>query len=324
MLVFFHLWLIFVLCFVMYKASEWLIQSIKTLADDGFLGKFFLASIFAGAFSALPELFIGITSAVQKTPNVAFGNSIGSTISNLGLIFAVATLFSPYKVQVHKEAFTLRSVLILMTSSLFPFFLALDGKLSRIDGLFLILLFLTYSLYLFNKRIEPQEGLRNFFLRLEKTFSKKEVRSSIGLLLGSIIVLLVASHFLLGSALFLAQALSVRPFLIAVFILAPGTSFPELFVSLNSVRKREFNVLYGDIFGSLIANANLIIGVSSFIYPYKLEVFPEYLIALLGLVIIFALFIVFSSTKRRFDKWEAAVLLFFYLLFFFLETFLRK
>jgi len=323
MLVIFNILLIIALCLVMYKASDWLIQSIKAIAQDGVFSKFFLASIFAGAFCALPEFFVGIISSIEGFPNIAFGNSIGSSISNLGLVFPLAILIATSKLSVHKEDFSLNTVFFLLTSSLFPFLLILDGELSRIDGLFLIFLFVTYSLYLFNKRPKATQGIRNFFIRLERSFHKGYVRQAVLMLFLSVFVLVVCSHFLLQSAVFLAEALSVRPFLIAVFILAPGTSFPELFVSLNSIRKREFNVLYGDIFGSLIANANLVIGTTGIIANYNIEIFPEYLLSLVALIGLFALFIIFSQTRKRFDRWEAFVLLAVYAVFFLTETFVK-
>jgi cation:H+ antiporter len=323
MLIILNIILILLLCYVMYKASDWLIQSIKTVAEDGIFSKFFLASVFAGAFCALPELFIGITSSLEGLPNIAFGNSIGSSISNLGLVFPLAIILATSKLIVHQEDFNLNTIFFLLTASLFPFLLILDGNLSRVDGLFLIFLFVTYSVYLFNKRPKHQSGLRNFFIRLEKSFHKGQVRQAVLVMFVAVVMLLTCSHFLLKSAMYLAEALSVRPFLIAVFILAPGTSFPELFVSLNSIRKREFNVLYGDIFGSLIANANLVIGTTGLIAGYQIDIFPEYLLSLVALIGLFVLFIIFSHTRKRFDRWEAVVLLGVYGLFFLAETFIK-
>ncbi len=320
MLVIFHVFLILGLCFVLYKASEWLIEAIRTVADGGFLGKFLLASIFAGFFSATPEIFVSITSSLEGTPHIAFGNAIGSNIANLGLVFTLAILISPMRIIVRNEDFSLKTVFMLMTAALFPFLLALDGSLSRVDGFFLISLFFLYSLYVFNKRPSFRTGLHNFFLRLEESLQKRKVRQAVMVIVGSVALLLVSSHFLVRSAIFLAEALSVRPFLIALFVIAPGTSLPELFVALTSIRKKEFDVLYGDIFGSLVTNANFVVGISALIHPYALRVFPEYLISLLGLLTIFVLFIIFSMTKRRFERWEAAVLFLTYIVFFLAES----
>lgn len=232
-------------------------------------------------------------------------------------------LLSTSKLIVHKEDFNLNTVFFLFTAALFPFLLILDGRLSRIDGLFLILLFFIYSVYLFNLRPKPKRGLRSFFQRLERSLNKGKTQQAFLVLFFATLILVVSSHFLLKAAISLAQLLQVRPFLIAVFILAPGTSFPELFVSLNSIAKREFNVLYGDIFGSLIANANLVIGSTGLLANYQIKIFPEYLLSLVALIGVFTLFIVFSQSRKRFDRWEAIVLLGLYFAFFLSETFIR-
>ncbi len=308
----------------MYRASNWLINAIKAISADGLISKFFLASIFTGIATSIPELFVSITASLEDSPNIAFGNAIGSNIANIGLVFALAVILSPYIFNVKKENFSIKTTLLLLTSSLFPFLLAIDGSLSRIDGLFLIALFLVYLVYILNKSpSKKHQGLEVFLHKLEKSLHRKKIRNAVLMALGSVFVLLVSSHILIKSATYISTTLSVRPFLVAVFIIAPGTSLPELFVALASLKKKEVDVLYGDIFGSLVANANLVIGLGSVILPYRFSIFPEYLVSLLGLLGIFTLFIVFSLSKRKFEKWEAFLLLGFYLLFFFVESSFR-
>lgn len=321
MLVLLNIVIILLLCFVMYKASEWLVEGIKVVADGGLLGKFLLASIFAGIATSVPEIFVAITAAIEGSPNIGFGNAIGSNIANLGLVFALGILLSPHLFRVHRQDFSLKTIFLLLTSCLFPFLLALDGSLSRIDGVFLIVLFILYSVFIFNKKDNTQKpGFFNFLYRLEHFLQKGEVKRSLLHIVVALSLLLISSHFMVKSAVFLSKALNIRPFLIAVFVLAPGTSLPELFVAIASIRKREISVLYGDLFGSMITNANLVIGISSVITPYYLQVFPEYLLSLLGLLVIFLLFVFFSLSKNRFEKWEALVLFAFYLLFFVAES----
>ena len=291
------------------------------LADGGVLGKFLLASIFAGIATSVPEIFVAVTAALEGSPNIGFGNAIGSNIANLGLVFALGVLLSPHLFRVHRQDFSLRTIFLLLTSCLFPFLLALDGSLSRVDGAFLMALFLLYSLFIFNKQADTHKpGFFNFLYRLEHFLQKGEVKRQLLHVVLALTVLMISSHFMVKSAVFLSTVLNIRPFLIAVFVLAPGTSLPELFVAIASIKKREIDVLYGDLFGSMITNANLVIGLSSVITPYYLKVFPEYLLSLLGLLIIFVLFVVFSLSKNRFEKWEALVLLGVYLLFFVSEA----
>lgn len=321
MLIFWHAAIIIALCFVMYKASEALVEGIHTLSNGGVFNKLLLASLFAGVATSMPEIFIAIVSSLEGSPNLAFGTAIGSNIANLGLVFSLGILLSPFMFHVHRQEFSLRTILLLLTSALFPFLLALDGSLSRVDGFFLVALFFVYSSYLFNKRgSHSQPGFFNYLRRLENFLHQGKVQRTLLHVVLALSVLLVSAHLMVKSATFLSTALGVRPFLIALFILAPGSSLPELFVAIASIRKREINVLYGDIFGSMITNANLVIGLSSLIMPYNLAVFPEYLLSLLGLLAIFFLFIYFSLSKSKFEKWEALLLFTLYLLFFLSES----
>ena len=165
-----------------------------------------------------------------------------------------------------------------------------------------------------------QGGFFNFLRRLDHFLHRKKVQKTVWQVLASLIALMISAHFLVQSATILSLALGVRPYLVAVFIIAPGTSLPELFVALTSIRKKEIDVLYGDIFGSMVTNANLVIGVSSLVQPYHLNIFSEYLLSLFGLLAIFLVFIYFSLTKNKFEKWEATLLFVLYLLFFFGEV----
>lgn len=312
---------IFLLCLVLYKASEILIAAIKEIADDGLIGKFFLAGVFTGVATSVPEIFVGTISALENKPKLSFGNAIGSNIVDLGLVFSLAVLFAPAILKIRKDNFTLKTGFFILTSSLFPFLLALDGKLSRVDGFFLLALFFVYSVYIFNKRGEGRgSGIFSFLRRLETSLEKRDTQKALFLLIVSLLALMVGSHYLIKNSLFLAEILSVSPFLIAVFIIAPGTSLPELFVALASLQKKEVEVLYGDIFGSLITNANLVVGLASIIAPFKIEVFPEYFLSLLALLVVFILFVLFSLTKHKFERWEASFLILVYFLFFLLES----
>ncbi len=318
--VFVALALIFLLSLVLYRASEWLIGAIKVLVKDGVGSAFFLGSIFVGVATSIPEIFVGVISAVEKIPIVSFGNAIGSNIVNIALVFPAAILCAPYVLHIRKDNFSGKTTFLLMTSALFPFLLALDGKLSVFDGLFLISLFFIYSLYLFNKRVVEHRSSFNLLHRLETLIYKSTSRRALVVLAASLIVLLLGSHLLLQNALFLAERLNVNPYLVALFIIAPATSLPELFVALAAVRKHEIDVLYGDIFGSLVTNANLVVGLTSVIRPFSISLFPEHTLSLVGLVGSFTLFVAFSFTKKNFVKWEAMVLIAFYLLFLIAES----
>ena len=313
--------IILALSFILYKASDSLIHAIHTLSGKTIFSVFFLASIFTGIATTVPELFIGISSAYGGNPEFGFGNAIGSNIANIALILPIAVFVSGMVLNIRQAHFSRQTILILLSASLFPFLLGADGVLSRADGAFLLFLYGVYAVYIFNKRPTGVYGFKNVLSRIVVNFEDRNVLKATTFAILSTILMLFAAHFLLKSSLLLAQTLGIQSFIIALFIVAPGTSLPELFVAMISIRKKEIDVLYGDIFGSLVSNANLVVGITALIQPIRISVFSNYSLSIAALIVTFSLFFIFSFTKKRFDKWEAAVLLGIYILFFLAETF---
>ncbi|MCR4329404.1 MAG: sodium:calcium antiporter [Candidatus Roizmanbacteria bacterium] len=313
---------ILALSFILYKSSDYLVKAIHDLSGRTIFSVFFLASIFTGVATSIPELFVGIISAVEKNSEFGFGNAIGSNIANIALIMPIAILVSGMVLNIRKAHFSRQTILILLSASLFPFLLGADGIISRFDGFFLLFLFFVYAVYIFNKRPTGVYGFRNVLSRIVMSFEDKNILKATIIAVGSTILMICAAHFLLKSSLLLAQLLGIQPFLVALFIVAPGTSLPELFVAMVAIRRKEIDVLYGDIYGSLVANANLVVGLTALIRPIRISIFSHYSLSIAALIITFSLFFIFSFTKRRFEKWEAVVLLGIYILFFLAETYI--
>ena len=310
---------VFVLCFILYKASEVFIHSIKALSDDGFLSKFFLASIFGGIATSIPEIFIGIASSLEKKPEIAIGNALGSNIADLSLVLPLAVLLLNQAININKEEISLKNAFLLLSSSFLPFLLAIDGSLSRVDGLFLIGMFFIYTFYIFQKRPSGIFGLFSFLKKISHEFHRKLIGKEFLSLLISLFTLIFTSDLLVRTTLFLSQALQIKIFLLSLFLIAVGTSLPELFVALQALRKHENAILFGDIFGSLVTNANLVVGLAGFIHPINFASLSTYTLSIIILFLSFILFTLFSFTKRKLEVWEAIVLLSLYVIFFILE-----
>ncbi len=314
--------LIFFLCFILYKASEVFVKSIRDISKNGLLSKFLLASLFGGIATSIPEVFVGITSAIEKKPVVALGNALGSNIVDLALVLPLAILLTRKAIKVGKENFSFKNAFLILTSSLLPFLLAIDGQISRIDGFFLVMMFIVYTIYVFQKRIMGKFGLFNFLRKLKKGFHQTDMIKAVSFLFISLLVLIFASALLIKTATYLSATLQIKMFLVSLFLIALGTSLPELFVAISAVNGTDDSILFGDIFGSLISNANLVVGISAMIFPITIANFAVYGVSISALFFVFFLFMIFSFTKHKFEKWEAVVMVSVYLLFFILESML--
>ena len=320
MLVLLSFFLIFVICFVLYKTSSIFIASIKSIAEYGVIGKFALAGIFAGIMTSIPELFVSISAALEKEPVVAVGNALGSNIADIALVVPLIIILSGKAINVKKEDFNLRTVFLVLASSILPFLLALDGSISRVDVLFLITMFFIYSIYIFQSKPRLNLRIKSFIKKIEYKFNHTRILEPFLIMIVSTLILIISSDTLIRVGNFLSSAMHINVFLIGVFLLGLGTSLPELFVGMSSLQEGEDTIVFGDILGSLITNANLAIGIAALLRPINFSNFNEYWISILALFLSFLIFTIFSFTKRKLEKWEAYILLSFYLLFIVMET----
>ena len=310
-----------VLAVIMYRAADYLVTGIKE-AGGSHVGTFLLASIFTGVATSIPELFVGASAAISGNSALGFANALGSNSANIGLVLPLAVLASGLVVKVNRTGFSPRTTLLLLTAALFPFLFGLDGEISRIDGMLLIFLFVVYGIYLFSKRPEGLFGYKNLFAKVRTWLHRPQLLQGWTLIGISILILTVSSMVMVRSGIVLASLIGVTPFLVGLFLLAPGTALPELVLAMVAARRRDVDVLYGDLYGSLITNANLVVGVIAVIRPIVIAQTPHYMVALLFLPLLYWASIAFTKSAGRLEKWEATGLIALYVLFFSLETLL--
>lgn len=316
-----YLALILFFSFLLIKATDILVINLKRLARTTRLGEFAVTTFILALATSLPELFVGITSALEGSPNLSLGNIIGSNIADLSLVIGGAALIGG-SVAVH-GIFLRRDVFYAFLAGAAPMVLLFDRSLSQVDGLILLALYGFYNVAVFTERKgemveeeEEEEGfLRRFLRRLNHRGGGKEMA---WIFLG-VALLLFSADMLVRVAKWIAFSLHVPILLIGLFLVAIGTSLPELAFELRAIRARKPEMVFGDLLGSVVANGTLVIGITSLLAPIRIQAFEEYLLATIAFVAIFALFYLFIRTKRRLERWEGVVLLGVYILFIFLE-----
>ena len=135
-------------------------------------------------------------------------------------------------------------------------------------------------------------------------------------------VLLGGSYFTVTSATTLAGNLGINPVLIGMLIVGIGTTMPELLFSLESVRQRDEALALGDVLGTVLADATVVVGILALINPFS---FPQKIIYITGTFMVFSAFLLFSFMRsgRILSKKEGGLLFAFWVLFAFVEFFLH-
>lgn len=310
--------LLVVFSFVLIKAAEWVIVALRRIARKTHTGVFAISAIILAIGTSLPELFVGITSAIEKSPNIALGVVLGSNIANTALVTGLIAVVVG-RINIHGD-YLKRDVFLALVAGLLPLALLADGTLGRIDGLILLSAYAAYASSFFKSRfteIAHEHTKESFFFRFWRQINHIDfnVTKEYGRLFVGVGLLLFSGEMIVRNAQGLATSLGVPIFVIGLVVLAIGTSLPELAFSLRSVEDGQPSMFFGNLLGSTIANSTLIVGVTSVIAPIEVVAFGDYAKAVLAFVVVFLCFWAFIRSKHRLERWEGALLILFYLIF---------
>ena len=253
--------------------------------------------------TSAPELLVSINAALKGTSDIALGNVIGSNISNISLVLGISALIFP--IAILKSVIKL-DYLAALTSSVIFYVMALNGNISRWEGLILFVLLILINLYFFRKlsskdSLEP-EGSTIVLHPLWKT---------ILLLLAGALGLFFGSDMLVDSAVNISKKLGISEHVIGVTIIAIGTSLPELVTSVIAALNKKTDIAIGNILGSNIMNVLAIIGITALVSPIQVsELFlKQDFLWMIGFTLI--LFPILKS-KLNISRWEGTLLLILY------------
>lgn len=227
-----------------------------------------IGMVVVGFGTSAPEMVVSAISALQGNPALALGNAYGSNIANIALILGVTALITPVIV---KKSALKRDLPVLIAITAVAVLLVVDGSVSRLDGVILLLLFA--AVVGFNIWSELRAKKKGEFLDtdiLENDPAEKAPlgKSLLWLLLG-LLLLVASSRALVWGAVEIAQALGVSDLLIGLTIVAVGTSLPELASSIAAARKGEDDLAVGNIIGSNLFNTLAVVGIASTISPME-------------------------------------------------------
>lgn len=225
--------------------------------------EFVIGMVLVGFGTSAPELTVNLAAVYQGSYDLATGNVVGSNIANIGLILGVSALIAPLVVQM--RLIRVETPLLIVVSLGF-LLLCLDGALSRLDGVILLLGFAgLITLVALDMRQEPQA------VQIELAESMPQdggntawviVRS-----IGGLIALVLGAKLMVDSAVAIARILGMSELVIGLTIVAIGTSLPELASSVIAALRGQVDIVLGNVVGSCLFNLLLIIGVTASIHP---------------------------------------------------------
>jgi cation:H+ antiporter len=250
--------------------GEFLVRSSVALSFKLKLSKMVIGLTVVSFATSAPELLVSVNAALDGYSDISLGNVIGSNIANIGLVLGITAVITPLAID---QDFYKFNWPVMMFLSLALFFLLTTGnELDRLEGGALVLLLLVYLFMLIrrarimggvNTQTEP-EGVDDELSKVSN------VKIMLWLLIGGV-ALWGGSELLVNGAVDLATLLGVSERVIAVTMIAIGTSVPELAASVIAALKKEKAISLGNLIGSNIFNIASVLGITAIIQPIAVK-----------------------------------------------------
>lgn len=268
--------------------------------------------------TSLPEVAASIAAALRNHPEIAFGNVVGSNICNIGLIIGLPAMLMP--ITCSQSVVRREGLQMLAITALFSALAFMMAEVPRILGCGYVVLFFIYVFKAFRTSGDSDKMSEDS----QKDISAEEnedleealhgVANIIIRIVVSLAILLISSEYVVQSTINLARALEISETVIALSLIALGTSLPELSVSVAAAKRQQGDIVIGNIVGSNISNILLVIGTAAIINPLSLELTSLKLdLPFMGLLSI--LMVLFISQKQGITRVKGGLLLALYALF---------
>lgn len=300
--------------------ANFLTDGSAALAQRFRVPEFIVGLTIVAVGTSTPELVVSVLSAAAGNSDVAIGNVVGSNIFNVFVILGICALIAPLPLtggNIRRDIpfVTAASVLLLLFTSDRLLGLGQADAIGRIDGIIMLLLYIALIRYTIRA-----EGRTAVQATPETAAAGKPQRGKamwliVVMIVGGLAGLVFGGELFLRSATAIARALGVSESVIAITLVAGGTSLPELASSVVSLIKGKADMALGNVIGSNIANILLILGLSATINPLTLGGITriDLLVVLLSSVLLFVS--AFTFRRKAVDRWEGFLFLVIYTLY---------
>ena len=287
--------------------ANFLTDGSAALAQRFRVPEFIIGLTVVAVSTSTPELVVSVLSAIGGQSDVAIGNVVGSNIFNVFVILGVCALIRPVPLTAGNIR---RDIPFGVLVSLLLLALAQDSllckgaadRIGRLDGAAMLALYILLMWYTIRKTKRPEATAPT-----EGSKAPMAAWLTAVMIVGGLAGLVFGGEMFLRSATSIARSLGVSESVIAITLVAGGTSLPELASSLVSLFKGKAEMALGNVIGSNIANILLILGVSATIHPLSMGGITvwDLLMVLLSSVVVFLA--AFTFKRKAIDRWEGAL-----------------
>lgn len=283
-----------------------IINALSYLGQKLNLKREVLILLIIGIAVSIPELMIAINAVQFNQPELAIGNAIGS---GLVLMALVAGLVAIYNRNFKTNRVLSKNQLIFMTvASLLNIILSFDGRISRSDGVLLIITYIAYLVVLLSNK-------GNFSIKVSETLSNKKTWLNIGIVIFGLAAAFLAAYFINYVSREIYLNTNFTLFFIGLVLLAPLGAIPELIFEFELNHAGKSNLSLGELFTSLVTNTTLVIGITALLSPINIATNVVYYFSAFFFALLLALMNYFVHSKNALNWREGLILVVAYVIF---------
>lgn len=302
---------------VLIKAADFLVDGAASIAKRFGITPLVIGLTVVAFGTSAPELVVNIIASFQGNTDIAIGNILGSNIANILLILGLAALIYPITVKsdtVWKEIpFSLVAVAVLFFAAND---LILDGismqQLSRSDGFTILCIFAIFMAYILTvakkKFLEPVPE--------EEHIKDRPMGLAFTMVLLGVIGLTLGGKWIVDGAVFFALQFGLSEAFIGLTLVAVGTSLPELATAIVAARKKQSDMVIGNVVGSNIFNILWILGLSAVIQPLPFsDALNQDIIVVMAVTFLLFGILIAGGQKNAIKRWHGGVFIGFYVVY---------
>ena len=260
--IWFVCFLLFVGLVLIIKGGDFFVDAAVWIAETFRVPKFLIGTTIVSVATTLPEMIVSVIAVIHGDYSISVGNAVGSVTANTGLILSIGIIFMNCVIE--RKEFGVKTVLM-MLGSLIIFIFGLSGSFGILPSILLLIIFVYYVYETISS------SKKRVFIKEERTIKYKKEKNSKTIIINVLKFILGTTGVILGANLLVENAKALASFIgvsdgiVAITIVAVGTSLPELITTITSIVKKQSDLGVGNIVGANILDLVLILPICSFI-----------------------------------------------------------
>ncbi len=282
--------------YLLFKGGDWTIEAAVYIARKLGISPLVIGFTIIAFGTSLPELLVSLNANLAGLPGIAIGNVIGSNIANILFVVGVTAFFTTL-VAIPREI--MRDIVMMLLASFLMTFLMLQGHISQLGGGVMILVLLSYVLWQYRMAASGKIDVDDVDVPKYKNMAQ-----GVFFLILGLAAIAGGAEFLVRGAKVSASIIGVPEDVIGLSVIAIGTSLPELSTCLIAARKKQSDIIIGNILGSNVFNILMIIGATALVKPIANEAIAPQVVSLdiwimLGVTVLFSVLLL---TYKKINK----------------------